>query len=483
MNRSKRIALLLCVLVLISAATFAMPRYESHKENIRVGGQVILEIPAEDVQSLSWNYEDESLSFHRDENGVWRWDEDDAFPVDEDHIDDLLSWFSSLNAAFVIEDVEDYSQYGLTEPECTISLTTQDDSRTISLGAFSQMDSQRYLSLDDGNAYLIAEDPMEDFQVTIRDMIRNDASPVLSDVIDMTFAGKESYSLRYEEDSSKSYSSDDVYFTGKKPLDTRLVESYLGALEDLKPTDYATYNVSEEELSAFGLDNPELTVTVNYRQKDGDNNTTDEVFLLHVSRDPEAIQKPEAADETESDGETEIPCYLRFGDSPIVYHLSQELYDTLTKVSYNDLRHQELFWGDFDSLSSIDVTLDGSHYTLTTVKEETDEDGASSEETTAKQNSDEIVWYYNGQEIETDDLRSALLNLTAEDFTEDKPDGKEEISLTLHLKDENFPTVQLQLYRRDGSNCLAVVDGTPTALVKRVYMVDLMEAVNAIVLN
>lgn len=486
MNRSKRITLLLCVLAVVCAATFAVTRFEAHTEKIQATGQVILEVSPEDVHSLSWSCEEESLSFHRGEDGTWCWDEDDAFPVDEDVVSKLLNHFFSLSAAFVIEDVEDYSQYGLAEPECTITFTTEDDTYTVSLGDFSQMDSQRYLSLDDGNAYLVAEDPMEDFQLTIRDMIRNDVSPELSDVIDMTFAGKENYSLRYEEESSKSYSADDVYFTGKNPLDTRRVESYLSSLEGLTLTDYATYNATEEELSSFGLDNPELTVTVNYRQQEEDS-TTDEVFILQVSRDPEAVREAEAAAEAETqetetgEEETEIPCYLRFGDSPIVYNISQDLYDTLTKVSYNDLRHQEMFWGDFDDVTAVDVTLDGSSYTLTTVKEETEEE--HSKETDTKEDSDEIHWYFNGEEIETDDLSSALVTLTAESFTTDKPTGKEEISLTLHLKDEHFPTVKLQLYRQDGSNCLAVVDGTPTALIKRVYMVDLMEAVNAIVLN
>lgn len=471
MNRSKRIALLLCVLVLISAATFAMTRYESHKENIRVGGQVILEIPTEDVQTLSWSYEDESLSFHRDTDGVWRWDEDDAFPVDEDHVNDLLSWFSSLSAAFVIEDVEDYSQYGLTQPECTISFATEGDQYTVSLGDFSQMDSQRYLSLDDGNAYLIAEDPMEDFQLTIQDMIQNDEAPEIADVIDMTFTGAENYTLRYEEQSGKSYLADDVYFADDKPLDTQRVESYLDSLEGLNLTDYATYNATQEALASFGMDDPELTVTVNYRSQD-----EEEAFTLHISRDPEAVKEAEAASEAEAE-EEDIPCYLRFGDSPIVYNISQELYDTLTKVSYNDLRHQELFWGDFDDITSMDVTMDDRSYTLTTVK------GTEEEEAASQEDSDKILWYYQGEEIETDDLGSALLNLTVEDFTDDQPTDKEEISLTLHLNNEDFPTVKLQLYRQDGSNCLAVVDGTPTALIKRVYMVDLMEAVNAIVLN
>ena len=43
--------------------------------------------------------------------------------------------------------------------------------------------------------------------------------------------------------------------------------------------------------------------------------------------------------------------------------------------------------------------------------------------------------------------------------------------------------MQIQLYRWDGTCCLAVVDGEPVSLVPRTQAVDLMEAVRAIVLN
>ena len=55
--------------------------------------------------------------------------------------------------------------------------------------------------------------------------------------------------------------------------------------------------------------------------------------------------------------------------------------------------------------------------------------------------------------------------------------------MTLYLNDENYPTVHIGMYRRDGDTCMAVVDGEPTALVTRSKVVDLMEAVNAIVLR
>ena len=38
-------------------------------------------------------------------------------------------------------------------------------------------------------------------------------------------------------------------------------------------------------------------------------------------------------------------------------------------------------------------------------------------------------------------------------------------------------------YRYDGNKCLAVVDGEPVSLVDRSHVVDLIEAVNAIVLK
>ena len=55
--------------------------------------------------------------------------------------------------------------------------------------------------------------------------------------------------------------------------------------------------------------------------------------------------------------------------------------------------------------------------------------------------------------------------------------------MTVHLNNENYQEMKIELYRYDGERCLAVVDEKPLALVERGYVVDLMEAVNGIVLN
>ena len=100
-----------------------------------------------------------------------------------------------------------------------------------------------------------------------------------------------------------------------------------------------------------------------------------------------------------------------------------------------------------------------------------------------KQEDKDNIWYYQDDEIETDDFRIALNSLSASEFTEEEPADKKEISLTLQIHNENQPEVKIELYRYDGNNCLAVVDGEPVSLVNRSYVVDLIEAVNAIVLN
>ena len=53
----------------------------------------------------------------------------------------------------------------------------------------------------------------------------------------------------------------------------------------------------------------------------------------------------------------------------------------------------------------------------------------------------------------------------------------------MHLDNEDFPTFTLTLYRLDGTNCIAAVDGKTVALVSRSKTVDLIEAVNELTLG
>lgn len=303
MSRSKKLTILLGVFVVACIATLAVTQIAEHKEQIKNSGEPILELSSGSVQALSWEHKGETLAFHKDE--TWLYDGDENFPVSEDKINELLEQFQPLSAAFVIEEVEDFGQYGLDDPVCTIHLTTEEQSYEIKLGDFSKMDSQRYASIGDGNVYLVQNDPLDQFDAVLSDMIQHDKMPSFDQVTSLQFSGTQDHAVSYEEDSSNTYCAEDVYFTrrGKRslPLDTERVNGYLRKISNLDPTNYVTYNVTDEELTAYGLDTPELTVTVEYTPKDEE---TAEVFVLHISRDPEEIKK--SSDEDDGEDETEI---------------------------------------------------------------------------------------------------------------------------------------------------------------------------------
>lgn len=462
MSRSKKLYILLGVFVVACVATLAVTQIAEHKEQIKNSGEPILELSGDSVQTLSWEHKGETLAFHKDE--TWLYDEDENFPVSEDKINELLEQFQPLSAAFVIEEVEDFGQYGLDKPVCTIHLTTEEQSYEIKLGDFSKMDSQRYASIGDGNVYLVQNDPLDQFDAVLSDLIAHDEMPDFDQATSIQFSGVQDYAVSYEEDSSNTYCAEDVYFTrhGEKslPLDTDRVDSYLRKISNLNPTNYVTYNVTDEELTTYGLDTPELTVTVEYTPKDEE---TAEVFILHISRDPEEIKK--SSDEDDSEDET-VTAYLRVDQSPIIYQISSDQYKDLMAASYDNLRHLEVFTADFADVRQIDISLEGDSYTLT-----------------SEEKGKERAWSCQEEELEIDDLKKTLEALRADEFTSEKPSQKEEIGLTVHLDNEQFPTVSIRLYRYDGTHCLAVVDGESVALVNRGEVVDLIEAIHEIVLN
>ena len=480
MNRSKRLSILLCVLLIFCVLTLVVSKYEERKEKIKNSDEIILELNSEDVTELSWEYESETFAFHKDEN--WLYDKDEHFPVNEQKVNQLLKNFQSFGVSFIIEDAEDLDQYGLSEPLCTIHIGLEEETYEISLGNYSEMDEERYVSIGDGNVYLVKDDPLDSFDIELSDMIQHDEIPEFDSVTQIQFAGSENYKAVYTEDNAVTYSKEDVYFVKQDswelPLDTENIENYVETIHELNLTNYVAYDVTDEELKSYGLDDPELTVTLQYKVQDEESEEEkEETIVLHISRDPaekekaesEAVQSSDSdksQEDTETDSEEEITAYLRVGESKIIYQLSGPDYKNLMETSYNALRHQEVIWADFDDINGAKITLEGIEYELI-----------------VKEKNKESIWYYQNNEIETDDFRSALRSLAASEFTEKEPSDKEEISLILQIDNENQPEVEIELYRYDGSQCLAVVDGEPVSLVNRSHVVNLIEAVNAIVLS
>lgn len=105
-------------------------------------------------------------------------------------------------------------------------------------------------------------------------------------------------------------------------------------------TDYVSYNVTDEELQTFGLDESDLTITLDYSNSDEDGTETDfGTLVLRLSQNPEELAAYNKAVENDADEIPDVTCCARVGDSQIVYSIAQTEFDKLTAVSYDTLRH------------------------------------------------------------------------------------------------------------------------------------------------
>ena len=479
MTKKTRLILLGGVLVAAVGAAAAMSLSKEAREDIRESGEVVFELPADQVTAVSWTWAEDgegetSLAFRRsDDADGWICEEDEAFPVDGEKIGELLDQFAELRAAFVIEDVTDYAQYGLEDPVCTIGLSAGDTDYEILVGNFSELDSQRYLTFGDGTVYLVDEDPMDVCEATLDDFLLGDDIPVFPEVETVSFSGAEDQTIQRDEDGG-SYREEDIYYLDGKPLDTDRVEDYLTHLTALGLTDYATYKADEADLAEYGLDDPELTVAVTY--KDLETEETETVTVA-ASRAPADRETPwadvaEALASAEESGETsaydDAVAYLRVGESAIIYEIG---YDDLAEIltcSYDDLCHTEVLPAEYENVQSLTFDLDGETYTFT--------------RTEAADGDEAAKWSFNNTEIDITDVENALAELSVSGFGTGSA-GAEEISLTAVLDLEGTPEVSVALFRADGASCIARVDGEQIGSVSRSQAVALIEAVNAIVLN
>ena len=124
MKKYKKLLILLGVLIVIVTAVIIISNLQKKQEAIRVSGETILTVNEANATAIVWNSEENDFAFHRGSDGKWLYDKDAEFPVNQDEVEDVFDLFRELTAAFVIENVTDFAQYGLKDPLSTITITT-----------------------------------------------------------------------------------------------------------------------------------------------------------------------------------------------------------------------------------------------------------------------------------------------------------------------------------------------------------------------
>lgn len=438
MKRQRKLLTMFVVLLVTCIAAYAAISYEEHKEQIKTTGEIFIDFESESFTSLSWEYDNQEFSFTKDEK--WVYDFDENFPVDEEKLLRCVQLFDELGSSFVIENPEDLSVYGLDDPICTIQWNANETDYKMTVGNYSNMDEERYVSIGDGHVYLITKDPVDYFDKELDDFLKHDELPSLKTVNKITLTGDvegiitndENNEMKYREEDNYILNIDNQYYC----VDSEKAELYIREIGYLSLSNYVTYDATDEDLEKYGLNDPLLKIEVIY----------DEEETLVVSIGSDSNDKK----------------VFRLNDSQMIYQLSDSDYEDLCGIQYNDLRHDEVMIPDFEDVVQIDISLEDSSYTFV-------KDGSKTT--------------YLGKEIELDDFQNALEILSANEFTDEVTDTKEEVKITLTLDHDVFESFHIQLIRYDGQECIAVVNGKPVSKVERSLVVELIEAIQDIVLS
>lgn len=455
MRRQRRLVVLLAVLVICIGAAVIISN--TNFEEKMVGTETaIVDVESSDITSLFWNYE-EAVSF-TNEDGEWKYTEDENMPVDQELLGEIAENLSSIMSDKMVEEPQALSVYGLDDPAYTLSVSTADETVEISIGDESFTDGEVYISIGDDYVYLTDSALIDEISYKLFDLVQLDEVPEMEAVTEIAIEKDSPADIVYQENSGFGYSDAYTYYMKNgeeyQSLDNENTETFFSTLSEFSWEECVDYYAEESEIAAYGLDDPDAVVTISYEDEDGET----QQFIYEVAS---------------VDGSY----YGRAQDSTVVCSISQDVYDTVVNASYDELRPEEVILLDWDTVDSIDIEIDGNTYTVEIAHGGEDEDD---------------TYTLNGEEVEFGDVLDDLLAMTRADDDEleeaglgdaEAGDNKEEISLTFHRNTEEYSTVELDLYQYNGTYCISVLNGEESNYVSRESVVSLKEAVNTIVLD
>ena len=471
MKRGKKLLFLLLALVVVSAAAVAATLLTPDETAEEETSTVVFSLDTSAITALSWTYDGEAVALsYADE--TWSYEDPDC-PIDQSYPENMAYALEEITSDRTIEAPEDLSEYGLDEPQCTIDITAGEDSYQLLIGDETTLDGLLYLSTGDGNVYLVSSGLLSAFSYGLYDIIDMETIPSITDVSSFTISrASDSLELVYLEDSGLAYSSEYVWFLqdgeDSLTLDTDGVEELLGSVTGLSWDSCVSYNAAEDDLAAYGLDAPAVTVTINYTE-------TVTVDTGETDEDGNAVteqQERDAAFTLELGSYTDDGCYARISGSSMVYLVDGSVCDGLLYATYDSLRPDEVLAMEWDALTSFTVTLDGQTYEIEkTTQTVEDEDGETSEET---------VYLLDGEEVDAESVEQLMSSLDAMESTgsaEGASPGAQELRFTFHQDSESWPQVELVFYQYDSSTCLVSLNGETRLLVDRADVTDLADTV------
>lgn len=265
------------------------------------------------ITRISFNTTDGELAFTYHDDS-WHYEADEAFPLDVSKINLIQNNLNPLEATRKLEEKEDLSNYGLTQPAKTVTVTdASGNQKVLNIGSMNEYSGDYYASIaGDDNVYTIGTELVNSLDVTLDDLLKLDTIPYLteSDITQIEYkTAAESVVYKKEErvkvaeeteQETQSSAAEETSASAASEAETETVwtETRNGTTVDLNDSSKITdaisnisqlsvnsceaYNVSAEQLAAYGLDaanSKDIIITYNDTTSETQEQKT---FTLHI---------------------------------------------------------------------------------------------------------------------------------------------------------------------------------------------------------
>ena len=264
MKKYKSLVILLTVLVVLVVAyvvTGQLKKKSAEKENEQ---KQIAVLDMSDITSIQYTNGTDTMSFIK-EGGTWYSESDKEFPLQQSSLKTIAETFGTLSANRELTDGDTLADYGLEEPQYTITLKDADgEQQNIYIGNAAGEDY--YMTVGDKEKiYTVDYSVVNAMNFDLDSMLQKDTFPSIgADNIKKVTITKVGETTEYDADNSDQ--SDDITAIG-------------GGLGAAYFVDCVDYSVQADELAQYGLDEEQrTTVTVVYTDSDDKEQT----FILYV---------------------------------------------------------------------------------------------------------------------------------------------------------------------------------------------------------
>lgn len=155
------VILLLCIVAYFLATRYAKQQ-EQHDKDSETQGQVNLTvIDPDDVDAFSYIADGTTYSYTKNKD-TWTCENDTSLKMDADSIATLLGNLKKITAAEAIDDYDSIADYGLDQPQNTITVTCGNETTTIDIGDYNEILQEYYIKISGDDKIYLADSKLKD---------------------------------------------------------------------------------------------------------------------------------------------------------------------------------------------------------------------------------------------------------------------------------------------------------------------------------